>query len=124
MWPAGIGGQGPLARRPQGVSDSRADTPNTGYIGSPAAEGISYTPAHMLADVPNQFRIEITDLCRCPRAVHPHCHRRGQGTAGGDTGGLRATGRGSEGYYRAGRVDHYRTLRTRRPCAFTRRTTG
>ncbi|MCJ7485728.1 MAG: GH116 family glycosyl hydrolase, partial [Candidatus Aminicenantes bacterium] len=34
---------------------------NHGYLGSPAARGLSYTPAHMLSDVPNQFKIEIAD---------------------------------------------------------------
>ncbi|HEX2695417.1 MAG TPA: GH116 family glycosyl hydrolase, partial [Acidobacteriota bacterium] len=32
---------------------------NHGLIGSPAATGISYTPAHMLSDVPNQFKIAV-----------------------------------------------------------------
>jgi len=60
MWPAGIGGQS--ARWLDDIKAYQISEPtkkNTGYIGSPAASGISYTPAHMLSDVPNQFKIEI-----------------------------------------------------------------
>ena len=62
MWPAGIGGQS--ARWLDDIKAYQISEPtrkNTGYIGSPAASGISYTPAHMLSDVPNQFKIEIKD---------------------------------------------------------------
>ena len=60
MWPAGIGGQyaywdaelkAYLISEPTGK--------NHGYVGSPAAQGISYTPAHMLSDTPNEFTITI-----------------------------------------------------------------
>ncbi|MFQ6038852.1 MAG: amylo-alpha-1,6-glucosidase, partial [Candidatus Aminicenantales bacterium] len=34
---------------------------NHGIVGSPAARGISYTPAHMLSDVPNEFKIRIVN---------------------------------------------------------------
>jgi len=60
MWPAGIGGQS--ARWMSDLNAYQVTEPtrnNTAYIGSPAATGISYTPAHMLSDVPNQFKIEI-----------------------------------------------------------------
>jgi hypothetical protein len=62
MWPAGIGGQyafwdGDL----KAYLVSEPTRKNHGYVGSPAAEGISYTPAHMLSDTPNQFKIEIVD---------------------------------------------------------------
>ena len=62
MWPAGIGGQS--ARWLDDIKAYQISEPtrkNTGYIGSPAASGISYTPAHMLSDVPNQFKIEIKE---------------------------------------------------------------
>jgi hypothetical protein len=62
MWPAGIGGQS--ARWLDDLHAYQISEPtrqNTAYIGSPAASGMSYTPAHMLSDVPNQFRIDITD---------------------------------------------------------------
>jgi len=60
MWPAGIGGQyaywdaelkAYLISEPTGK--------NHGYVGSPAAQGISYTPAHMLSDSPDEFTIAI-----------------------------------------------------------------
>ena len=60
MWPAGIGGQS--ARWLDDIKAYQISEPtrsNTGYVGSPAASGISYTPAHMLSDAPNQFKIEI-----------------------------------------------------------------
>ena len=62
MWPAGLGGQ--YAYWDDGVKAYLISEPtrkNHGYLGSPAAQGISYTPAHMLSDVPNQFKIEIAD---------------------------------------------------------------
>lgn len=63
MWPAGIGGQ--YAHWDNGMKAyliSESSRMNHGYLGSPAASGISYTPAHMLSDVPNQFKIEIKDV--------------------------------------------------------------
>lgn len=60
MWPAGIGGQ--YAYWDNGLKAYLISEPtrkNHGYIGSPAAQGISYTPAHMLSDSPNEFKIVI-----------------------------------------------------------------
>jgi glycogen debranching enzyme len=66
MWPAGIGGQyAHWDRELKAYLISEPTRKNHGYIGSPAARGISYTPAHMLSDVPNQFKIEIAE----PRSV-------------------------------------------------------
>jgi hypothetical protein len=62
MWPAGIGGQ--YAAWDGGLKAYVISEPtrkNHGLVGSPAAEGISYTPAHMLSDTPNQFKIRIED---------------------------------------------------------------
>jgi glycogen debranching enzyme len=62
MWPAGLGGQ--YAYWDQDLRAYLISEPtrkNHGYVGSPAATGISYTPAHMLSDTPNQFKIEIAD---------------------------------------------------------------
>ena len=62
MWPAGIGGQ--YAYWDDGLKAYLISEPrrmNHGFVGSPAARGISETPAHMLSDVPNQFKIEIPD---------------------------------------------------------------
>jgi hypothetical protein len=66
MWPAGLGGQ--YAYWDEGLKAYLISEPtrkNHGYLGSPVARGISYTPAHMLSDVPNQFKVEIAD----PRSV-------------------------------------------------------
>ncbi|MFC1563856.1 amylo-alpha-1,6-glucosidase [candidate division KSB1 bacterium] len=62
MWPGGIGGQYAFwddAVKAYTISESSRK--NHGFIGSPAASGISYTPAHMLSDNPNQFNIIIED---------------------------------------------------------------
>ncbi len=60
MWPAGIGGQYAVwDAATQAYLISEPTRKNHGFIGSPSAEGISYTPAHMLSDTPNQFRIRI-----------------------------------------------------------------
>jgi glycogen debranching enzyme len=62
MWPAGLGGQfayWDAEQKAYIISESTGK--NHGFIGSPAARGLSYTPAHMLSDVPNEFMIEIAD---------------------------------------------------------------
>lgn len=66
MWPAGLGGQ--YAHWDDTLKTyiiSESTRKNHGIVGSPAASGITYTPAHMLSDSPNEFKIEITD----PQAV-------------------------------------------------------
>ena len=60
MWPAGIGGQ--YAYWDDDMKAYIISEPtgqNHGIVGSPAATGISYTPAHMLSDYPSEFTIEI-----------------------------------------------------------------
>ena len=62
MWPAGLGGQ--YARWDDEMKAyliSESSRKNHGFIGSPAAAGLSYTPAHMLSDQGSQFRINIED---------------------------------------------------------------
>jgi len=62
MWPAGIGGQYTYwddINKYYLISEPTRQ--NHAFIGSPAAAGLSYTPAHMLSDVPNEFKIEISD---------------------------------------------------------------
>jgi hypothetical protein len=66
MWPAGLGGQ--YAHWDNSLKAYIISEPtrkNHGIVGSPAASGITYTPAHMLSDSPNEFKIEIPD----PQAV-------------------------------------------------------
>lgn len=61
MWPAGIGGQYAVWDAATGAYLISEPTRNNhAFLGSPSAEGISYTPAHMLSDTPNQFRIRVT----------------------------------------------------------------
>jgi glycogen debranching enzyme len=65
MWPAGLGGQ--YARWDDGLHAYLISEPtrkNHGFIGSPCAEGMSYSPAHMLSDAPSQFRIRVSDSLR------------------------------------------------------------
>ena len=60
MWPAGIGGQ--YAYWDDNLKAYRISEPtekNVGYVGSPAASELSYTPAHMLSDVGMEFKIEV-----------------------------------------------------------------
>ena len=62
MWPAGIGGQyAAWDDKAKAYLISEPRRLNHAYVGSPAAQGISYTPAHMLSDTPNEFTIVIDD---------------------------------------------------------------
>jgi len=62
MWPAGIGGQYAYwDDKLKAYLISEPTRKNHGFIGSPAAQGISYTPAHMLSDTPNEFTIAVND---------------------------------------------------------------
>jgi len=62
MWPAGIGGQYAYwDDQLKAYLISEPTRKNHGFVGSPAAQGISYTPAHMLSDAPNEFTIAIND---------------------------------------------------------------
>jgi glycogen debranching enzyme len=62
MWPAGLGGQYAYWNDElKAYLVSEPTRHNHALIGSPAAAGLSYTPAHMLSDQPNEFKIEIDD---------------------------------------------------------------
>ncbi|HPI73402.1 MAG TPA: GH116 family glycosyl hydrolase [bacterium] len=62
MWPAGFGGQTAYWNEELNAYQiSESTRSHTAYIGSPAAKGLSYTPAHMLSDTPSEFRIDIDD---------------------------------------------------------------
>ncbi len=62
MWPAGIGGQYAFwDKELRAYLISEPTRKNHAFVGSPAAEGISYTPAHMLADTPSEFLIKIEE---------------------------------------------------------------
>ncbi len=62
MWPGGLGGQYAFwDNKLKAYIISESSRKNHGYLGSPSAAGISYTPAHMLSDNPNQFKIIIDE---------------------------------------------------------------
>jgi hypothetical protein len=62
MWPAGLGGQyASWDGKLKAYLISEPTRRNHGFVGSPAAQGISYTPAHMLSDSPNQFKVVVGD---------------------------------------------------------------
>jgi len=62
MWPAGLGGQYAYwDAELRAYHITEATGRNHGLVGSPAARGISYTPAHMLSETPNEFQIVIPD---------------------------------------------------------------
>ncbi len=62
MWPAGIGGQYAYwSDKQRAYILGESTGMNHGLIGSPAASGLSYTPAHMLSDFPSEFKVEIKD---------------------------------------------------------------
>ncbi len=62
MWPAGLGGQYAYWNEElRAYLISEPTRRNHALVGSPAAEGLSYTPAHMLSDNPSEFRITLTD---------------------------------------------------------------
>ncbi|HEX9901566.1 MAG TPA: amylo-alpha-1,6-glucosidase [Acidobacteriota bacterium] len=62
MWPAGLGGQYAAWDKELGAYlISEPTRKNHGLVGSPAAEAVSYTPAHMLTDTPNEFKIVVAD---------------------------------------------------------------
>lgn len=62
MWPAGIGGQFAYWNEDfKAYIISESTGKNHGFVGSPAASGLSYTPAHMLSDSPSEFQIKLPD---------------------------------------------------------------
>jgi len=80
MWPAGLGGQ--YASWDDGLKAYLLGEPtrkNHGYVGSPAARGISYTPAHMLSDSPSQFKIAVDDPAAARRGFIPIVLAGGEG---------------------------------------------
>lgn len=110
MWPAGIGGQYSYwDHNLKAYVISESTHRNVGYIGSPAASGISYTPAHMLSDVPMEFRIDIR-----PEEVDgmyvPVVLAGGHGKPEEYRNTYLRLARDPESYYRAN-LEHYGALR-------------
>ena len=111
MWPAGIGGQ--YARWDSDVKAYVISEPtrkNNAYLGSPAAEGISYTPAHMLSDAPNQFTIRIADPTTVRGQFVPIVMAGGKSPRDSVRSVYQRLWRNAESLYRAN-VEHYALLR-------------
>ncbi|MCD6516025.1 MAG: hypothetical protein J7L72_01175 [Candidatus Aminicenantes bacterium] len=80
MWPAGIGGQYAYWNNEiKAYVISEPTGKNHALAGSPAASGLSYTPAHMLSDAPSEFKIEIKDPEKARNRFIPLCISGGQG---------------------------------------------
>ena len=80
MWPAGLGGQYSYwDKNLHAYVISEPTGKNHAFIGSPTASGISYTPAHMLSDSPNEFVIEISPQESGPKAYWPIIITGGKG---------------------------------------------
>jgi hypothetical protein len=80
MWPAGIGGQYAYWNNEiKAYVISEPTGKNHAFVGSPAASGLSYTPAHMLSDTPSEFKIEIKDPEKARNRFIPLCVSGGQG---------------------------------------------
>ncbi|GJQ21950.1 MAG: hypothetical protein HBSIN02_23050 [Bacteroidia bacterium] len=111
MWPAGLGGQS--ASWLDDIKAYQISEPtrrNTAYIGSPAASGISYTPAHMLSDVPNQFKIEIRNPNDVRGKYIPIFLAGGKGSRESVKTTYMNLMKNPEALYRR-TAEHYRTLR-------------
>lgn len=110
MWPAGVGGQ--YARwyeEEQAYLISEASRLNHGYVGSPAGRGMSYTPAHMLGEDPNEFRIDIPDEAAVVDRYIPIVMAGGKGERDGVLEDYRAIVADPEGVYERAK-EHYDNL--------------
>ena len=120
MWPAGIGGQYAYwDNELKAYLVSEPTRKNHGFVGSPAAQGISYTPAHMLSDSPNQFKIVLENKDVVKGRYIPIILAGGKGKREGIRKTYQNLAANVEAQYKAA-VDHYRkldqdTLRVRTP---------
>jgi hypothetical protein len=111
MWPAGLGGQFSYwsdERKAYIISEPKGQ--NHGMIGSQAAQGLSYTPAHMLSDAPNEFKIEIADPDRARDKFIPICMAGGNGSREDVLKVYEKLQAAPESYYRLN-LAHYTDLR-------------
>ena len=112
MWPAGLGGQFAYWNDKQKayiLSESKGQ--NHGFIGSPAAQGLSYTPAHMLSDVPNEFKIHIANSQMYKDKFIPIYMAGGKGSRENVQKVYQRLRSSPEKYYRKN-LTHYKNLRT------------
>ena len=111
MWPAGLGGQ--RARWDPELCAYVISEPtnrNHGIVGSPAAAGISSSPAHMLADSPSEFKIEISDPLKARNRFIPIVLAGGNGEAKSTRDIYQNLLQDPESIYRQN-LRHFRSLR-------------
>jgi hypothetical protein len=111
MWPAGLGGQFAYwddRQKAYIISESKGQ--NHGIIGSPAASGLSYTPAHMLSDAPNEFKIEMNDPDSARNKFIPIFMAGGKGERENVRKVYQKLQSDPEKYYREAQA-HYKNLR-------------
>jgi len=111
MWPAGIGGQ--YARWDRELKAYLISEPTKKYhafLGSPASQGISYTPAHMLSDVPHQFAIRIDDPTSLRSRYVPIVMAGGMGSRAAVRAIYERLWQNAEEFYQAN-LEHYGQLR-------------
>jgi Mannosylglycerate hydrolase MGH1-like glycoside hydrolase domain len=113
MWPAGIGGQfASWDDELKAYLISEPTRKNHGFVGSPAAQGISYTPAHMLSDSPNEFTIVIDDPAVVEGKYVPIVLAGGKGAREGIRKAYEKLAADPKAVYDSA-VAHYRNLRQR-----------
>ena len=113
MWPAGIGGQYAYWNNDlKAYVISEPTRTNHGIVGSPTAGGLSYTPAHMLSDSPNEFRIEIDDPAKVKGRFIPIVMAGGKGKREEIVQIYQNLCADPASYYRKS-AEHYRKLRER-----------
>ncbi len=111
MWPAGIGGQyAAWDNDLKAYIISESSRKNHALVGSPAASGLSYTPAHMLSDSPSEFRIDIPAPERLRGHFIPICLAGGKGLRDDVLSVYRELVEDPEKFYRENR-SHFQALR-------------
>ncbi len=111
MWPAGIGGQFAYWNNElKAYIVSESSGQNHALVGSPAASGLSYTPAHMLSDAPSEFRIVIPDPEKLQGKYIPIALAGGKGKREEIQAVYEKLLKEPEKYYRESR-SHFRELR-------------
>ncbi len=113
MWPAGIGGQYAYwDNKLKAYIISEPTGNNHGFVGSSAASGVSYTPAHMLSDAPNEFKIELKNPETVKYKYIPIILTGGKGKRDDVKKVYHRLSCDPETYYRK-TAEHYRNLRLR-----------
>ena len=110
MWPAGLGGQYAYwDEKLNAYIISESSGKNHGLVGCPAASGLSYTPAHMLSDTPNEFQVKIPEPENVKGLYIPIFIAGGKGSREDILRTYERLQKDPEGHYRKNLV-HYRNL--------------